>query len=280
MKIARIENLAVVFSRLLIAVARRLPFKLKKFYVPALRQVLNRPGDAASSFGEIYVRQIYDPVAPLPPQPNIVDLGSSVGLFVMFMNQRIHGGRITSFEASPAAFRHLQDNIRRMPSQNRNDVKIKNVAICNYSGEIDFLLDQTNDTNVAATAFRDISKFPDIGNFISVRIPCERLDHFVDTRIDYLKCDIEGAEYQVLEDQILDPMKIGQMAIEFHDIGKHRTEFNRIVETCVDRGYSIRDRNNRKIDSLATLYGTLGNGEQSMVLKFCAKDLRESVTGR
>jgi hypothetical protein len=46
------------FSRLLLSVARRLPVKAEKLYVPALGQVLDHPGDFLSVFNEIFLRRL------------------------------------------------------------------------------------------------------------------------------------------------------------------------------------------------------------------------------
>lgn len=185
------------FSRILITLAKRLPIKAERFYVPVFGQVINRPGETLSVFNEIYFTKIYEPIAPLPPAPTIVDLGSNVGIFTIYINQLIKGGKIFAFEASPKAFVHLESNISRISRKNGNDIKLFQVAICDHAGEIDFLVDQTNDTNVAAAAFRDLSTLADADHFVAMRVPCNTLDHYVKGRIDLLKCDIEAAEYGV-----------------------------------------------------------------------------------
>lgn len=261
-----------VFSRLLISVSRRLPFKVESFYVPALRQVVHRPGDSSAVFHEIFVRKLYEPMAPLPAQPTIVDLGSNVGFFTIFFNQRVSGGKIFVFEASPKAFVHLKNNISRMSNSRNNEVKLYNVAICNYAGEIDFMVNTTDDTNVAASAFRDFSHFSDAHLFAPVRIPCNTLSHFVEGKIDLLKCDIEGAEYGVLTDDLLDPAKISQMIVEFHDLEKNIDEFSRIMNTCRNRGYAIFDEHGNPVGTAEDQLKNL-NLKDSQVIKFCSKQL-------
>ncbi len=263
-----------MFSRLLFAVARRLPFKIEKLYVPAMGQVINRPGDSSSVFGEIFVSQIYQPIAPLPHGATAVDLGSNVGYFTIFINQRIKDGKIFVFEASPKAFAHLENNISRISRKNGNTIDIHNVAICDYSGEIDFMVDNTHDSNVAAAAYRDISTFQDADHFVSIRIPCETIGHYVKGRIDFLKCDIEGAEYGVLTDELLNPAKVGQFVVEFHDIDEHRSEFDHIIETSLNRGYAIYDKKNEPVISFDDLHRVRKElGLHSTILKFCAKSL-------
>ena len=58
----------------------------------------------------------------------------------------------------------------------------------------------------------------------------ERLGH---KRIDLLKMDIEGAEYEVLEGLLDSPVLPDQLLVEFH---------HRFVENGLDRTYDIIDR--------------------------------------
>lgn len=65
-----------------------------------------------------------------------------------------------------------------------------------------------------------------------------RLGH---TRLDVLKIDIEGAEYEVIEDLASSGYEIGQLLIEFHhrfpEVGVERTR--RGIETLRGAGYRI-----------------------------------------
>lgn len=259
-----------MLSRLVMSVARRLPFRLRRWYVPVLGQMFYRAEDASSTFGEIFRRRLYEPILPLPAHPVVVDLGSSLGLFVIFINQRIQGGSILSFEASPKTFAYLRQNVAQIPPSHGNTIEIHNIAISDRNGEIAFFVDSKNETNVAATAYRDISAFGDAADFVATSVPCARLDRFIHSQIDYLKCDIEGAEYVVLEDELLHPARVRQMAVEFHDIGKHYGEFQRIVRTCFARGYRVFAEDNTELSSFEVLRPEMGVPDRSIVLKFCA----------
>jgi hypothetical protein len=72
-----------------------------------------------------------------------------------------------------------------------------NVAICAHSGEIDFFIYRTKYTSVEAGAFIYVALFTNPEHWETVRIPCNSLWHYVEGRIDLLKCDIEAAEYRV-----------------------------------------------------------------------------------
>jgi FkbM family methyltransferase len=66
----------------------------------------------------------------------------------------------------------------------------------------------------------------------------ERLGH---DRIDLLKIDIEGAEYDVIEDLITSGIPVGQLLVEFHHrfraVGRHRTR--QTVERLLQHGFRI-----------------------------------------
>jgi FkbM family methyltransferase len=66
----------------------------------------------------------------------------------------------------------------------------------------------------------------------------ERLGH---DRIDLLKMDIEGAEYDVIQDLLMSGIPVAQLLVEFHHrfpgVGMHRTR--QAVELLLDHGFRI-----------------------------------------
>jgi FkbM family methyltransferase len=259
-------------SKLELAVMRRLPVQFDAAYVPSLRQRISLPGQISSVFNEIFVRNDYRPVKDLPQQPNIVDLGSNTGLFIIYINQITSFATIYGFEANPNAMEYLCGNIGSILNNN-NVIRIFNLVITNYSGYIDFLADQETPANVACTSVLDISDFPDAQNFHRVRVPCARLADVVSAKIDFLKCDIEGAEYGVLDSDILNPDKTEQAVCEFHDIFNRKDRFEEIWRRSIENGYVLYRSDGNAFDGWQDVIDwTARSKSTSMVLKFCARD--------
>lgn len=75
-------------------------------------------------------------------------------------------------------------------------------------------------------------------NMMSLRDIMKSLDH---EKIDLLKMDIEGSEYEVIDDILKTDIQISQLAIEFHERffknGKEKTI--RAIQNLKEKGYEI-----------------------------------------
>ena len=262
-------------SRVELALIRRLPFKVQSAFVPRLGQVIEFPQHAASTFGEIFLQELYRPLVPMPSNPTIVDLGTNLGMFCMYINGLVSDARIYGFEANPLLFPFLVANIRRLPDR-RNHIELFNVAVSDAEGFLDFKLDHTNPASVASTAFLDVSAFPDAANYRPVRVPCAPVGRYVPGRIDFLKCDIEGAEYGVLGDGLLTPARVGQGVIEFHDLDRQSARFRQIIETASASGFMLYAvGSDEPAPAGALLASVAASARTSAVVRFCDPALRQ-----
>lgn len=79
----------------------------------------------------------------------------------------------------------------------------------------------------------------------SVEIPVKKLSTIMaelnHQRIDILKMDIEGPEYDVIEDLLQSNLEVRQLLVEFHhrfsSTGKQKSKD--IIEILIDHGYRI-----------------------------------------
>jgi FkbM family methyltransferase len=260
-------------SKCELALIRRLPFNVGRIFVPSLSQKMAVPEQASSVFNDIFVHDYYRPICPLPKQATVVDLGSNQGLFIIYINKMIHGGTIYGFEANPNAMACLTYNIENI-KYNDNKIEIHNKAVSSYNGTIRFLTDVKNKTNVACTAVLDISHFSDADNFQPVDVPCVKLSDIITERIDYLKCDIEGAEYDVLDEVLLTPAVTSQVVCEFHDIVGRRVRLLSIIESALDNGYRIFSADCQAFADKVSFRSWIDRQPSTtIVLKFCAEAL-------
>jgi len=160
---------------------------------------------------------------------NIIDLGACRGEFIDEINSLYGVKKAILVEANPTNFSQLKD----LPNY-----VLYNKAISSKDNEIiEFFEDPTSPYNGS----KDFNYFNGIKHSIKT-ISLETLckENNIDF-IDILKIDIEGAEYDVLEnipDSFFD--KIGQITVEFHDFVdpelKPRTV--EIVKRMNDLGFS------------------------------------------
>jgi len=137
---------------------------------------------------------------------NIVDLGACQGEFTDELNTLYNVKKAILVEANPTNFSKLK---------NLPNYILYNKAISSSDNEI---IEFFEDPNSPYNGSKDFNYFEGIKHSIeSITLETICKDNDIDF-IDILKIDIEGAEYDVLEnltDSFFD--KIGQITVEFHD---------------------------------------------------------------
>ena len=171
-------------------------------------------------------------------KPIIIDLGACLGEFTLSVSE-IFGGieKSVLIEANPTNF----NQIKSIP----NSIKLNAFVSPDSEGFQKFREDPNSPYN--GTSFFDY--FDGAIQHEIKRISIEQiLNDYNIERVDILKIDIEGAEYELLENldsTILE--KIDQITVEFHDfldpMLKKRTE--NLVQRIKSFGYSVI---NNKID--------------------------------
>lgn len=163
---------------------------------------------------EVFMKRPYDHPRfhPLGPSPIIVDLGAHIGSFTVQTAQAIPRARLFALEPSWASYALLQQNV--MPN-NLTNVTTLRCAIAPIIGEVPLRVDP------ARSVFN--STVASAGNRRGTMetVPAWTLAQLMATyhlpRIDFLKCDIEGSEFDVflrLPSAIW--RKIKNIALEYH----------------------------------------------------------------
>ena len=143
-------------------------------------------------------------------KPKIVDLGSNIGLSVIYFNTLFPHCEIDAFEADPTTCVILRKNIE---SYNLKKVKIFNLAVTDKNGLINFYIDKVGSGSplMSANPLR-------ISNKTKIKVRSIKLSESINNPKDFLKMDVEGSELKVLRD--LDLSKkinlISQLSIEYH----------------------------------------------------------------
>ncbi len=189
-----IDGLKLVGYQIITAVLARL-HSLHHFQITVRIRCNNRT--ARMSLGgssdwaicrEIFLNRSYE--IPLKrPSASILDLGSNIGLSIVWFKLQYPDARIIGFEPNP----EIQDLLQRNVSQ-FTDVAIYPQAVAGIHEDREFYLMRQS---------KGSSLFPRDRAQQTVRITCltldEVLDHyFPDQTIDLLKFDIEGAEFEML----------------------------------------------------------------------------------
>lgn len=132
-------------------------------------------------------------IQKLPKGGTFIDIGANVGFYSLFAAQKAgSSGKIISFEPFPLNVQRLKRNISL---NNFSRVEVVPMAVGNDSGKLDLYYSE-NEQNMGA-----VSGLGD-GTDHSVTVDLIRLDDYLEScsieKIDVIKIDIEGSEYDAL----------------------------------------------------------------------------------
>ena len=191
---------------------------------------------ALQAFDEIFISEHYK-LSPKQHYQTIVDIGANAGLFSFFAHMKCPKAEIYAIEASPTTYSILKKNIdtnglnkKIFPFQyalNKGFSKIKffNAKVSGWASIF----------NQKGAAHADVVEVEGI----SLSLFCQRENI---QSIDYLKMDIEGAEYDtILGDLDFFKIKIDEMVIE---VDRHprdsRYKFEDLLKCLRSRYASVK----------------------------------------
>lgn len=235
----------VLVDKAVFALLRRIAPEAQSTYLPGLAQKFDLPGYAASTYQQVFVAGEYRPARPLPRGARILDLGAHLGMFSIYAARTCEAPRITAVEANPRTIPALKANLARLRRWGV-DVDVLALAVSDRSGSLAFQFHASQQAHVGGTAYRDISVYSDCAEFVTVEVPCVPLADLLAEPVDFLKCDIEGAEYAALASVDLSPGWVREAVIEFHDLGRRRSEMTALLDGALERGYRIHAVGGRK----------------------------------
>lgn len=162
---------------------------------------------------EIFNQEIYKLDLKID-SPVIFDLGSHIGLSILYFKMNYPNAKIVGFEPNPNIFPLLEENIC---CNNLQDVDLHNIALGNTDEIRDFHIDNQYDA-FSTSGFKP-NAWNGTQNTISISVKTEKLSRYINNNIDLLKMDIEGAEKEVLmELEKEDKLKyIKNIVIECHN---------------------------------------------------------------
>ena len=140
-----------------------------------------------SMLREIFIDEEY--AEPVLPAPRVIfDLDSNIGLSILFFRVRYPEARIYGFEPDPAAFAQLVRNVGKLPG-----VEVRNVAIGARDERRTLYVSPESWTSSLARSPESKST-----TTVMVRSLSSLAEELAIDRIDLLKFDIEGSEWELI----------------------------------------------------------------------------------
>jgi FkbM family methyltransferase len=151
---------------------------------------------------------------------NIIDVGAYIGLSVLYFKSRYPNAHITAFEPNPNIFPLLQENIEY---NNIRDVKLHNIAIGKGDEKRKLYIETSGFMAFSTASFRkDAWNGKQKSRPIIVQTkPLSKYINKINNKVDILKIDVEGAEYEILKelDSSRSFSKIENLLVEYHPLG-------------------------------------------------------------
>jgi FkbM family methyltransferase len=152
-----------------------------------------------------------------------IDLGSNIGYYAVIESNIIgKSGKIFAIEPSPINFPILKVNLE---NQKNNNFSAYNIAIGDKNEEMEFIISTKSNWSKIRMNNEKVNSDDKI-----IKIPVKTLDYFVNEnnikKIDILRMDVEGFEYNILlgANEVLEKFK-PKLFIEIHKmyLGKEKT---------------------------------------------------------
>ncbi|MEO8855235.1 MAG: FkbM family methyltransferase [Ginsengibacter sp.] len=172
---------------------------------------------------EIFIDHIYN--QQLPANAYIIDCGAHIGLSVIYLKSICLSAHIVCFEPDAKNFELLEKNI---DSHKLKNIEAKNEAVWFENTSLNFI----QDGNMG-------SKIGEAKSSHNVTVKATRLKDYLDKKVDFLKLDIEGAEYKVLKDISGSLVNVNKMFIEYHGTFDENNELLEIFEIVTKAGFKF-----------------------------------------
>lgn len=198
-------------------------FLFKKYLISKIK-ITDKVG-FNHSYNEIFKEKVYD-IKFRSLEPIILDCGSNIGLSIIFIKQRYPKAIIYGFEPDLSVFDLLTDNIN---SFSFSDVKLYNSAVWSTEGFIEFNPEGSLAGSLVSKNSLDFESYK--VKTISLRTYLEN------SKIDFLKLDIEGAEYEVLN-SISDLLfNVEYLFVEYHSLYNKEQRLDDILKIIKIAGF-------------------------------------------
>ncbi len=172
---------------------------------------------------EIFVDKIYS--QQLPKNSYIIDCGGHIGLSVIYLKSISPDATIVCFEPDHSNFELLQKNII---SHNLKNIALKNEAVWFENTTLNFIQKGNMDSRISNEILPD-----------TVKVQATKLKDYINKKVDFLKLDIEGAEYLVLKDIAENLHHVTNMFIEYHGSFSQNEELLEIFQIIVKSGFQF-----------------------------------------
>jgi len=198
------------------------PGKIKTHILFGKKLSFFDPVQLVSGLTEIFIDEAYK--MQLADCPYILDCGANIGLSVIYIKKQHPNAEIVAFEPDDMNYSLLAEN---MKSFGYTDVTIRKEAVWINNTQIYF----SNEGSMSSKIERENSSN-------TTEVKAIRLKDFLTRKVDFLKIDIEGAEYTVLNDIAGELHFVKNMFLEYHGTFSQNAELTKLFSIISNCGFN------------------------------------------
>ncbi len=172
---------------------------------------------------EIFIDGIYKQT--LPQNAYVLDCGGHIGLSVIYIKSICPSAQITVFEPDSQNFFLLKKNIL---SHHLYGIDARQEAVWIENTKLNFIQEGNMGSKIGSDSTNN-----------TTTVAAVRLKDFINRKVDFLKLDIEGAEYKVLKDISPNLSMITNMFIEYHGNFDQNSELVEIFKIVSNAGFKF-----------------------------------------
>lgn len=222
-------------KRIIIKVLKR----IVKLLEPKLTDVIEEPGYSElfgkpffyhhkgsfeDTFQEIFKKGIYT-FSSKNDYPIIIDCGANMGLSLLFFSLNYPNSKIYAFEPDKSVIPYLEKNI---VSYKMNNVTLFKKAVWDKNEILEFFTDEGMGGRLANS----------YSDQVPTKVEAIRLKDFIaDKHVDFLKMDIEGSEYLVIQDCESKLNQVDNIFIEYHSIENEEQKLDNLLLILKRNGF-------------------------------------------
>ena len=184
-------------------------------------------------FEEVFIKQEYYFTCTVP-NPVIFDCGSNIGLALLYFKKLYPQSTILAFEPDGTTFAVLEKNVR---VNDLSNVHLHNKAVGGAEGIVEFYYDP------GQSGCPRMSMQKERMSSASEKVECTTVSSFIDGSVDFIKMDIEGAEYAVVE-ELASHKKLGsirELVIEYHHhINPENDSLSEMLRVLEENGFGYQ----------------------------------------
>lgn len=192
---------------------------------------------------EIFSDGIYD-IELVKDSPVIFDIGSHIGLSILYFKKKFPKSKIIAFEPNPNVFPLLEENIIQ---NGLIGVEVHDVGLGLKEGKRLLYID-SSDSNAFSTSSFHPNAWNGKQKTLPIKVRVKKLSKYLNTKCDLLKMDVEGAELEILQ-ELVESRKIEfiqNLVFEYHPINKNR--FNKTMKLLVENHFELEIKEDKNGD--------------------------------